>query len=239
MQWLLTTNRLWQDGQTTTTAAQRRVIRYFIGYDLNVGFRDLILLQDCDLAIDAEHICHFGLKRLVAPLEIVANLVWLDLVATEDFAHRALCDAGQAGVPGSLGVRADVACQQPGGPEFVRIALLLGSLAGQRHQPGFGFVGDLRSLAKPRAVADRRHHAKPDGAVQTALDSLVGHTDGLAHRVARGVGAIREQDSAGAVRDRAIASSSASSSSWNRISMTRRGAAIVPCHRCGMPDDKI
>ena len=97
-----------------------------------VGFA---LPQDRDLAIDAEHVGHLRLEFLVAPFEIVADLVRLDLMAGEDFADRALSDACEAGMSGGAAMLAGVARQQPRRPKLVRIAEVLGFLAGQRHQP--------------------------------------------------------------------------------------------------------
>jgi hypothetical protein len=60
-----------------------------------------------------------------------------------------------------LGVLPGVARQQSRRPKLMWISHLLGLLAGQRHHPGTGGVGNRRLLARSRAVVERRHHAKP------------------------------------------------------------------------------
>ena len=63
--------------------------------------------------------------------------------------------------PAAVACVASVSRQQPGGPQFVWIAEVLGLLTGQRHQPGLCFPGDPRSLARSRTVVQRRYHPKP------------------------------------------------------------------------------
>src|SRR6478752_1745353 len=53
---------------------------------------------------------------------------------------------GETFVPTGRAVLARVAGQQPRGPQLMRIAVLLGLVARQRHQPGFGLRRDDRSL---------------------------------------------------------------------------------------------
>jgi len=120
--------------------------------------------------------------------------VRLDVVTIEDLADRALREVGQARMSGGHGVVADVARQQPRGPQFVRISKVFGLLAGQRHQPRLRFIGDRRRLAGTRAVVERGHHAEPHGPLQTAKHGLMRHSNGLAHRIGRRVGAIGQQD---------------------------------------------
>ena len=154
----------------------------------------IALLQDGDLAVDAEHLGHLRLEGLVATFEIVADLVRPDLLTGEYLADRALDDAGQAGMSGRRRVLAGVTGQQPRGPQFVWISQVLGLLAGQRHQPGLGLRRDVRRLAGSRAVIERRHHAKARRTAQTALHGLMGHADPRAHRRRRGFRAVGQQD---------------------------------------------
>jgi hypothetical protein len=81
------------------------------------------------------------------------------VVSVEDLADRALSEARQAGMPCRLGMLSDMTRQQSRCPKLMRIAYLLGLLAGQRHHPSAGGVRDRRLLARPRAVVERRHHA--------------------------------------------------------------------------------
>jgi hypothetical protein len=79
-------------------------------------------------------------------------------------------------------MRAGVARQQSGGPQFVRVAEVLALLTGQRHQPSLRRLGDLRSLARSRTVVQRRHHAEPYRSAKAALHGVMGHTDPDADR---------------------------------------------------------
>jgi hypothetical protein len=84
-----------------------------------------------------------------------------------------------------LGVLAHMARQQPSRPKLVRISQILRLLAGQRDQPRLGLSGDLRRLARPRAVVERLHHAEADGAIKAALYRLMGYAHCFSHRVGR------------------------------------------------------
>jgi hypothetical protein len=134
------------------------------------------------LAIDAQDLRHLLLEGLVAAFEIIADLVRLHFVSVEDLADRALSKARQAGMPRRLGILSDMTRQQPRGPKLVRISHLLRLLAGQRHNPCAGAVGNRRLLARPRAVVERRHHAKPYRTIKASLHGLMGHADRLTDR---------------------------------------------------------
>ena len=86
--------------------------------------------------------------------------MWLDRVGGEDLADRAVRDAAQSRMPGGSGMVADVAGKKAHGPNFVRIAQVLGFSAGQRDQPHLGVYGALRRLARPGAVIERRNHTR-------------------------------------------------------------------------------
>jgi hypothetical protein len=130
-------------------------------------------------------------------------------------------------------MRAGVSCQQSGGPQFVRIAKILGLLAGQGHQPGLGFVGDLRGLAGARAVVECRHHPSRTARRRqrftvwcvTPIKAPTAVEDG-SERYASRIRA-RSTRPAASVRDRPIASSRDSSSAPIASSITRRGAAMA------------
>jgi hypothetical protein len=122
----------------------------------------------------------------------------LHLVAAEDLADRTLSEAGQAGMAYRLSILPDVARQQSRRPKLVRISHRLGFLAGQRHHPGAGLVGNGRLLARPGAVIERRHHAKPHRAIEAPLHGLMGHADRLADGIGRRIGVIG-QENAGAL----------------------------------------
>ena len=92
----------------------------------------------------------------------------LDLLLIEDLAQRALSRPGKAGVPLCRPMLARMARQQSCGPQFVRIAEILGLAAGEVCNPGLGFGGDRRLLARPRQIIERRHRAmgqRPHNAV--------------------------------------------------------------------------
>jgi hypothetical protein len=104
-------------------------------------------------------------------------------------------------MPCRLGSLPDVTRQEPRGPKLVRISHLLGRpstrgsvLAGQRHHPCAGTIGNRWLLAGPRAVIERRHHAKPHCTIKASLHGLMGHTDRLTHCVGRRIGTISQED---------------------------------------------
>jgi hypothetical protein len=165
-----------------------------IGNDRHAWAGRLVCAQDGDLAIDAEHLGHLRIEGLVAPLEIIADLVRLDVMTGEDLADRALDDAGQTRMASRRGMLANVARQQPRSPKLVRIPQVAGLPASQRHQPCLGLWRNLRRLARPRAVIECRHHPEPHRTAQAALYGVVGHPDPLAHSRRRRVRTIGQQD---------------------------------------------
>ena len=95
----------------------------------------------------------------IAAFQIVAHLVRLDFLLTENLAHCALHQMGETVMPRRRSVLARMPGQQPRRPQFMRIAVLLGLVAGQRHQPGLGFRRDRRLLARSRSVVEGRECA--------------------------------------------------------------------------------
>src|SRR3984893_5884166 len=79
------------------------------------------LFQDLNLAIDTQDFRHLLLKFGIATFQIVANLVRFDFFLAKDLAHRALNQLCETFVPSGRSVIARVACQQPRGPQLMRI----------------------------------------------------------------------------------------------------------------------
>ena len=145
-----------------------------VGDDRDVRLGTFGLAQDRDLAIDAQDLRHLLLESLVAAFEIIADLVRPHIVLVEDLADGALSEARQTGMSCRRGVLSDVTRQQPCCPKLVRISNLLGLLAGQRHHPCAGIVGNRRLPARPRTVVECGHHAKPHRTIKASLHGLMG-----------------------------------------------------------------
>src|SRR3984893_1173631 len=137
------------------------------------------LLEDCDLAVDAQHFGHLLRKLGVAAFEVVAHFVWLHLLAIQDLADRALDQLGEALMTGGRSVLPRVAGQQPRRPQLVRIAELFRLLACQRHQPSLGFGGDRRLFTWPWTVLERRHGAIGHRALNASLYCLMMKSQGV------------------------------------------------------------
>jgi hypothetical protein len=76
-----------------------------VGNDRDIAaFGGIAFAQHRDFPIAAEHFGHLRRERRVAALQVVAHLVWLDLVAVEDLADRALRDVRQRWMSGGYGV---------------------------------------------------------------------------------------------------------------------------------------
>jgi hypothetical protein len=140
------------------------------------------LLEDLDLAIDAQDFRHLLLELWIASLKVVAHLVRLDLLLVEDLGHRPIGQLGETGVSLCRRMFAGVAGQKPHRPQFVRIAQLLRLPASQRYQPRLGFRRDRRLLARALAIIERCYRPIGQGSLDAALDRLVMHTQGLANR---------------------------------------------------------
>src|SRR5438128_1131469 len=95
---------------------------------------------------------------------------------------------GRAFPPGFFrrwSVLARMACQQPRRPQLVRIAVLLGLVARQRHQPSLGLRRDRRLLARSRTVIECRQWAVGHRPLDAALDRLMMDTKSPPHRKER------------------------------------------------------
>jgi hypothetical protein len=90
-------------------------------------------------------------------------------------------------------VLARMARQQPRRPQLVRIAVFLGLVARQRHQPGLGLRRDHRLLARARSVVEWRQRAIGDRPLDAALDRLMMHAKSSSHGKERRVLAIGQQ----------------------------------------------
>ena len=108
--------------------------------------------QYFNFAIDAQHLRHLLLELSVAVFKIVTHLVRLDFLLAEDLAHGTLDQMRQTLVPGRGSTFARVACQEARRSQFMRIAVVLGFVARQRHQPAFGLRRDRRFFARPRFI---------------------------------------------------------------------------------------
>jgi hypothetical protein len=132
----------------------------------------------------------------------------LDCFAAEDLANRALHQGCQTLVPRRRTLLARMPGQQPCRPQLVRIAMLLGLVARQRHQPSLGLRRDRRLLAGSRAVFEGCQRTVGDRPFDAALHGLMMHSEALSHRKERQILPIAEQhlrplDPAGRLRARA------------------------------------
>jgi hypothetical protein len=114
------------------------------------------LLEDFDLAVNAQHFRHLLFKFGVAAFQVVTHFVRLDLLRIEDLAHRALDQLVKARMTLGSSMPTGVAGQKPRRPQLVGITQVLRLATGQRHQPRFGLGSDLGLFARPRTVVERR-----------------------------------------------------------------------------------
>src|SRR4030095_13614059 len=88
---------------------------------------------------------------------------------------------------------ARMACQQPCRPQLMRIAVLLGLVARQRHQPSLGLRRDRRLLARSRSLVEGRQRAIGQRPLDAALNRLMMQAESLPHRKERRILAVTEQ----------------------------------------------
>ena len=117
----------------------------------------------------------------------------LDFLLAENLAHRALDQVGKALVSRRRAMLARMAGQQPRRPQFVRVAVLLGLVARQRHQPGLGLRRDHRLLARSRSVVECRQRTIGYRPLDAALNRLMMHAKSSSHGKERRVLAIGQQ----------------------------------------------
>ena len=96
-------------------------------------------------------------------------------------------------MPRRRAVLACVTCQKPRRPQLMRIAVLLGLVARQRHQPGFGRRRDHRLVALSRPVVECRQRAIGYRPLDAALDRLMMDAKFLSHGKERWVLALGQQ----------------------------------------------
>ena len=149
--------------------------------------------QDLDLAVDTQNFRHLGLELGVAAFQIVAHLVRLDFLLTEKLAHCALSQTGETLVTRRRSALARMAGQKPCRPQFMRIAVLLGLVAGQRYQPGLGLRRDRRLFARSRSVIKCRKRAIGHRSLDAALHRLMMHAKSSSHGKERWLLPIAEQ----------------------------------------------
>jgi hypothetical protein len=75
----------------------------------------------------------------------------------------------------------------------MRIAVLLGLVARQRRQPGFGLWRDDRFFARPRPILDGRQRPIAQRPLHAALNRLMVNPNSLPHRTERRILAIGQQ----------------------------------------------
>jgi len=80
---------------------------------------------------------------------------------------------------------ARMACQQPRRPQLMRIAVVLGLVASQRHQPSFGFRCNRWLLARSRSIIKCRERAVGHRPLDAALDRLMMRAKLLSNRTER------------------------------------------------------
>lgn len=99
-------------------------------------------------AIDAKRFCHLCLECLLTSLQIVVRIVWLYVMAHEDFADRPLNGAGHARLLNRHPMLTDPTLQRPRGSQIVGISKILGFLG----RPAIAAI----SWRQPQSRACRR-----------------------------------------------------------------------------------
>src|SRR5580700_10902878 len=151
------------------------------------------LLQHLNLAVDAQNLRHLLLERGVAAFQIVAHLVRLEFFLAKDLAHRALNQVGKTFVPGRRSALARMVRQQPCRPQLVRIAMLLGFIASQRHQPSLRLQRDGRLLTGAWPVIKCAQYPVGKRPFDATLDGLMMNTKLSSDQEKRRVLTVREQ----------------------------------------------
>jgi len=117
------------------------------------------------------------------------------------------------------------------GKRSQRLAVLLGLVARQRHQPGFGLRRDDRFFARPWSILDGRQRPIGQRPFHVALNRLVVDPNSLPYRDSRdrpAASAPRDTRLAASVLDRERAVNLSISSSVIVNSITRRHPAMIP-----------
>ena len=111
----------------------------------------------------------------------------LDFLLGQDLADRSLGQLSQARVPSGRSVLTGVRGEQPGGPQFVGIAQLLGLPARQRHQPGFRLGRDDGIASRTRPIIQRLDNPPFRRSLKAAGYGLLRHPNRARHCIARRV----------------------------------------------------
>jgi hypothetical protein len=146
-----------------------------------------------DLTVNAQNFRHLLFELVIALFQIVANLVWFDFLLSKNLAHRALGQFAETFVPRRRRFLTCMARQQPCRPQLVRITVILGFVACQRHQPSLGLRCNRRLLSWSWSVIESRQRAIGQHPLDTALDGLMMHANPLPHRIERGIRLVRQQ----------------------------------------------
>src|SRR6266498_5899369 len=118
------------------------------------------LAQHRHLVVDAEHLCHFGLKLRITPFQIVGDLVRADFGFREDLRDCAARNLHQARMSCFLTVVLNMQSQQTRSPPFVGVTQILWLPTGQIHNPGASIRCNGGSLTAARQVFQRGQSAK-------------------------------------------------------------------------------
>lgn len=177
-------------------------------------------LQDLDLFVNAQDFRHFLFELGIVALEIIADLVRLHLSRVEDLADGALGQIGKAGMVG----------QKPRRLKLVRIAEVLGFLAGKNDQPFLGLGGNGVLLAGAwTVVVERRQRAKGNRPLDATLDGLMMYAERAPHREERWFVSIGQQHLRPLDPARRLGSRSPRASTRLRLQWsTRPQAAVLP-----------
>lgn len=90
-------------------------------------------------------------------------------------------------------LRRTMKCQEPCRPQLMRIAVVLGLVTCQRHQPGFGLRRDRGLLARSRTIIEGCQRTIGQCPLDTALHRLMMDPKSLAHCAKRRILPIRQQ----------------------------------------------
>jgi hypothetical protein len=189
------------------------------------------LLDELDLAIDAQNLRHLAFEFGIAALQVVAHFVRLDLLRVENVAQRALNELAKAGVARRRSMLAHMAGEQTRRPQFVRIAKFLGLAAGEIHHPRLGFGGDCRLPSWARQIVKRRDRTIGERPLNAAPDRLVMHTHGLPGRKKRRVVVIGQQHSRPFDPSRRLGSRSPNHAQYRQIRLADRQFHRLPPRR--------
>ena len=118
--------------------------------------------------INHQNFFHLLVRIGVAPFQIVADLVRLDLSLVENPPHRTLARLRQTWVSGLNGMARDKVRQRRNRPYFRCTAMVFRFATGQTHHPGLCLIGDLRRM---RTMV--RLQSSHQSASQRLVDTLV------------------------------------------------------------------